>query len=91
LQPNGIHAGAVNTMRDLFTEPQIRFRELWQEFEHPEIGRHHYRMVSYQLSETPGSVRRPAPCLGQHNDEVFPDWIKLTEQEYREYKAQGAF
>jgi crotonobetainyl-CoA:carnitine CoA-transferase CaiB-like acyl-CoA transferase len=59
--------------------------------EHPEIGRHNYRMVSYQLSETPGSIRRPAPCLGEHNDEVFPEWLALSEEEYREYQEQGVF
>jgi len=91
LQSHGVHAGVVNTMRDLFSDPQIAFREIWQEREHPEIGRHNYRMVSYQLSETPGSIRRPAPCLGQHNAEVFPEWLKLSEKEYREYKEQGVF
>lgn len=91
LQNHGVHAGVVNTMRDLFSDPQIRSREIWQELEHPEIGRHNYRMVSYQLSETPGSIRRPAPCLGEHNDEVFPEWLALSEEEYREYKEQGVF
>jgi benzylsuccinate CoA-transferase BbsF subunit len=91
LQRSGVHAAVVNTMCDLFSDPQIAFREIWQEREHPEIGRHHYRMVSYQLSETPGSVRRPAPCLGEHNDEVFLKWLKLSEQEYREFRDQGVF
>jgi benzylsuccinate CoA-transferase BbsF subunit len=91
LQNHRVHAAVVNTMRDLFSDPQIRFREIWQELEHPEIGRHNYRMVSYQLSETPGSIRRPAPCLGEHNDEVFPEWLALSEEEYREYREQGVF
>jgi benzylsuccinate CoA-transferase BbsF subunit len=91
LQSQGVHAGVVNTMRDLFSDPQIEFRKIWQEQEHPEIGRHHYRMVSYQLSETPGSIRRPAPCLGEHNHEVFSEWLNLSEKEYREYQEQGVF
>jgi crotonobetainyl-CoA:carnitine CoA-transferase CaiB-like acyl-CoA transferase len=86
LQSHGVHAGVVNTMRDLFSDPQIAFREIWQEREHPEIGRHNYRMVSYKLSETPGSIRRPAPCLGQHNDEVFRKWLKLSEEEYHRWE-----
>jgi benzylsuccinate CoA-transferase BbsF subunit len=91
LQNHRVHAAVVNTMRDLFSDPQIRFRKIWQVLEHPEIGRHNYRMVSYQLSETPGSIRRPAPCLGEHNDEVFPEWLALSEEEYREYREQGVF
>ncbi|HEV2686893.1 MAG TPA: CoA transferase [Bryobacteraceae bacterium] len=91
LQHAGIHAAKVNTMRDLFSDPQIKFREIWQEREHPEIGPHRYRMVSYQLSETPGSVRAPAPCLGEHNEEGFLEWLKLSADEYRDFQDQGVF
>ncbi len=91
LQRSGVHAAKVNTMRDLFSDPQIAYRNVWQQQEHPEIGRHHYRMVSYQLSETPGSVRGPAPCLGEHNDVAFLEWLGLPEAEYREFEREGVF
>lgn len=91
LQSHDVHAGVVNTMRDLFTDPQIGARQIWQEQEHPEIGRHSYRMVSYQLSETPGHVRRHAPCLGADNEEVFIKWLGIPEKEYQELWEQGVF
>ncbi len=91
LQNCRVHAAVVNTMRDLFSDPQIAFRGIWQELEHPEIGRHRYRMVSYHLGETPGSIRRPAPCLGEHNSEVFLGWLGLSENEYQELWEQGVF
>ncbi len=91
LQRHGVHAAVVNTMRDLFSDPQICFRQIWQEQEHPEIGRHHYRMVSYQLSRTPGRIRRPAPCLGEHNEEVFLNLLGLSRQEYQRLLEQGVF
>ena len=91
LQRNRVHAAKVNTMRDLFSDPQIAFRNVWQQQEHPEIGRHHYRMVSYHLSETPGSVRGPAPCLGEHNEAAFLEWLGLPEAEYRAFEEEGVF
>jgi crotonobetainyl-CoA:carnitine CoA-transferase CaiB-like acyl-CoA transferase len=91
LQRCGVHAAVVNSMRDLFSDPQIGFRHIWQEQEHPEIGRHHYRMVSYQLSETPGRICRPAPCLGQDNEEVFLIGLGLSQKEYEELHEQGVF
>ncbi len=91
LQNCGVHAAMVNTMQDLFCDPQIAFRKIWQERDHPEIGHHLYRMVSYHLSETPGSIRRPAPCLGEHNEEVFLGWLGMSQKEYQEYLEQGAF
>jgi benzylsuccinate CoA-transferase BbsF subunit len=91
LQKAGVHAAAVNTMQDLFSDPQVAFRNVWQQQTHPEMGRHHYRMVSYQLSDAPGSVRRPAPCLGEHNEEVFVDWLGISQAEYRRLAELGVF
>jgi crotonobetainyl-CoA:carnitine CoA-transferase CaiB-like acyl-CoA transferase len=91
LQSHGIHAAQVNTMRNLFSDPQIGFRDVWQKQTHPELGEHNYRMVSYDLSETPGRVRNAAPCLGADNEEVFIEWLGLSRSEYEELAAAGAF
>ena len=91
LQGHGVHASQVNTISDLFTDPQIAFREVWQKQTHPEMGEHSYRMVSYSLSETPGSVRRAAPCLAQDNEEVFLSVVGLSEETFRELDEQGVF
>lgn len=91
LQRHGVHAAKVNTMRDLFSDPQVASRNVWQERDHREMGRHNYRMVSYQLSETPGSVRGAAPCLGEHNEEALLGWLKLSDEEYRDFEEQGVF
>jgi benzylsuccinate CoA-transferase BbsF subunit len=91
LQDCGVHAAMVNTMQDLFLDPQIAARRTWQPLVHPEIGRQHYRMVSYQLSETPGSIRKPAPCLGEHNEEVFLGCLELSRKEYQELCEEGVF
>ena len=84
LQESGIHAAVVNTMKDLFSDPQLAARKTWQPTEHAEVGVQRYRMTSYQLSETPGRVRRPAPLLGQDNDEVFNSWLALDTNAYQE-------
>jgi len=91
LQTRGVHAARVNSIRNLFTDPQIALRNIWQKHEHPEMGDQAYRMVSYELSETPGSVRRAAPCLGADNEEVFCGWLGLSAREYEELWKQGAF
>jgi crotonobetainyl-CoA:carnitine CoA-transferase CaiB-like acyl-CoA transferase len=91
LQTRGVHAAQVNTVRDLFTDPQVAFREVWQKQTHPELGEHSYRMVSYSLSETPGSVRRAAPRLAQDNEEVFLNVLGLSERTFRELEEQGVF
>ena len=39
--------------------------------EHPKSGSIRNIGVPVKLSDTPGSVRTPAPLLGQHSDEVL--------------------
>ena len=80
LQEAHIHAAAVNSVSDLFSDPQLAAREIWQSHDHAEIGQQRYRMVSYQLSETPGRVRRSAPCLGQDNDEILGELAEMHAQ-----------
>jgi crotonobetainyl-CoA:carnitine CoA-transferase CaiB-like acyl-CoA transferase len=91
LQTCGVHAAQVNTIKDLFTDPQLAFRDVWQKQTHPELGEHSYRMVSYNLSETPGRVRRAAPCLAQDNEEIFLHVMGLSAETFRELAEQGVF
>jgi crotonobetainyl-CoA:carnitine CoA-transferase CaiB-like acyl-CoA transferase len=91
LHRSGVHAAIVNTMRDLYEDPHLAARQAWQPHDHRELGPLRYRMVSYQLSETPGGVRSPAPCLGEHNVEVFRDWFGLSAEEYEALSADGVF
>jgi crotonobetainyl-CoA:carnitine CoA-transferase CaiB-like acyl-CoA transferase len=86
-----VHAAVVNTMRDLYQDPQLAARRTWQRHDRPELGPLRYRMVSYQLSETPGRVRSAAPCLGQHNQDVFQSWFGLRADEYGALAAEGVF
>lgn len=83
LQRVHVHAAMVNTIAGLFADPQLAARQIWQSMEHAEIGTQRCRMPSYQLSETPGRVRRPAPCLGQDNDEALGEFAAVDIQRSR--------
>ena len=43
------------------------------------------------MPRTPGELRGPAPCLGQHNDDVLKGLLGLTDDQYREYEEAGVF
>jgi crotonobetainyl-CoA:carnitine CoA-transferase CaiB-like acyl-CoA transferase len=91
LQAAGVHAAAVNTMRDLYEDPQLLARECWQRHEHGELGPLRYRMPCYRLSGTPGRTRSAAPCLGQHNETVWKQWLGLEADEYDHLTRLGVF
>jgi CoA:oxalate CoA-transferase len=48
-------------------------REMVVAVDHAKAGPSRTLGVAVKLSDTPGSVRRAAPVLGQHNDEVFAE------------------
>lgn len=57
----------------VFREPQILENEMLGAVQHPKAGRVQMLGVPVRLSETPGSLREPAPLLGQHTEEVLHD------------------
>ena len=56
---------------------------------HPEIGTHLYPSTTFQMSRTPFEVRKPPVRLGEENDYIYREVLKLTEEEYDHLKALG--
>jgi crotonobetainyl-CoA:carnitine CoA-transferase CaiB-like acyl-CoA transferase len=90
LQRAQVHAHPVNTMADLFADPQLEARRQWRRRTHPVLGHHAYCMPAFDLPEMPGDVTLPAPTLGQHNEDVFRGLLSLSEAEYATFRAAGA-
>ena len=60
-----------NTIEDLANSPQMTDREYFVTVEHPHVGNHSYPGPPYRFSETPWRIYRPAPTVGQHQEEVL--------------------
>jgi crotonobetainyl-CoA:carnitine CoA-transferase CaiB-like acyl-CoA transferase len=71
LEALGIPAGPVLHYDEVYTDPQILARDMVVETHHPVTGPFRTMGVPVKLSATPGSVRRAAPRLGEHTDEVL--------------------
>ncbi len=79
----------VNTVDDLPDDPQVLVNEYVTEFDHPQYGKTKVVGMPVRLSETPGSVRSPAPELGQNTEEVLLDvlgwdWDRISELREKE-------
>jgi crotonobetainyl-CoA:carnitine CoA-transferase CaiB-like acyl-CoA transferase len=46
--------------------------------------------VPFKMSATPGAVRRPAPRLGEHTDEVLRERLGLDDREIARLRAARA-
>jgi crotonobetainyl-CoA:carnitine CoA-transferase CaiB-like acyl-CoA transferase len=70
LEQAGIPCGPVLNYDEVLTDPQIVARDMVVETEHPVTGRFRTLGVPVKLSETPGSIRGPAPRLGEHTAQL---------------------
>ncbi len=91
LQRAGVGAYPVNSIADLFSDPQLAERRAWRARKHEEIGEQAYLMPGFDLSATPGDIRHAAPILGGDNEVVFKDFLGLSEDEFDAYAAREAF
>ena len=79
LQGAGIAASLVMTGEDIFNDPHYQERGLLELVDHPSAGMYFLPGVAWKMSATPGSVRWPAPRLGEHNEFVFGELLGMTD------------
>jgi formyl-CoA transferase len=83
-----VPCGPVNDMQHLFADPQVHHRNMVAEVDHPTIGKLKLGGIPIKYSETPGSVRRHPPLLGEHTDEVLSDVLEYGAQKIAELKKK---
>jgi len=88
LEAEDVPHAAVNALESLHRDPQVIENGLLVESEHPHAGRTRIPRPVAQFDATPASIRRPAPLLGEHTDQVLSE-LGLAEAEVRELHAQG--
>ena len=69
----GVPAGPILDYQQVVDDPHTQARDMVVEMEHPEAGTVYGLGIPVKLSATPGSIRRPAPLLGQHTDEILAE------------------
>ena len=91
LQAEGVAAGVVQNAQDLLErDPQLRHRGHYHQLTHPVTGPTYYMGPPFQLSETP-SAMRPAPCLGQHNAEIYGNLLNMSDADIDHYTQDQVF
>ena len=78
------HGGATYQKGVRYEDPHLRARNFWVEVEHPVTGINVWEGMFCKLSKTPGSIRTPAPLLGQHNEYVYKEMLGISDEEYAE-------
>lgn len=83
---HGVPFGRVKTIREFADDPQARHNRTIFDVEHPQNGTMRYVRYPGHLSDTPASLHRHPPLLGEHSDEVLaeagysPDQIRALRE-----------
>lgn len=86
----GIMLYPVSTPRDLLASPQLEARDFWTEVAHPELGCSiTYPGAFVKASQTPWQIRRRAPLIGEHNQEIYEGELGLSLEELATMKQAG--
>jgi crotonobetainyl-CoA:carnitine CoA-transferase CaiB-like acyl-CoA transferase len=78
----------VYSLDEVFNDPQIQYRKVIEEVEHPEIGKVRVLRIPVEFSETPSRIRGPAPMLGQHTKEILKE-LGYSDREIEEFEKEG--
>ena len=77
----GVPIAPILNVEDFYNSPHTKAREYFREVDHPIAGKADYPGPPYRWSETPASIKRPAPCLGEHNEEIYCKELGFSKEE----------
>ena len=85
---NDVPAAPLNTLDEVFEDPQVRGYGFPVDVEHPKMGK--VKMVgnAVDMSRTPPKIDRPPPVLGEHADEILMA-LGYSEGKVAEFREKG--
>lgn len=85
----GIPFGKVSEVEEVVNSPQIAARNMFVAVEHPTLGTLNLPGIPIKLSESPGSIRKAPPLVGEDNLFVYREVLGLDEAEVQRLRDDG--
>jgi len=80
----GVPCGPINTLDQVFADPQVQARGMQIDLHHVGLGKAASVANPIKFSVTPIEYKNGAPMLGQHTNEVLQDWLQLGADQMAE-------
>jgi benzylsuccinate CoA-transferase BbsF subunit len=89
LQEAGVAATPSLSNKALFNDPHVKARGTFVQVEHPVLVKDWVIAPPWRLSRTPASIRRHAPLLGEHTEQVFEQLLGMRCEEIETLREEG--
>ena len=89
LESVAVPCGPINTIADVFADPQVQARGLQMQMDHPAAGPIPLVASPIRLSDTPVHYHQAPPTLGQHTREVMKACLNMSEDTMNTLFEQG--
>ncbi len=88
LEAAGVPCGPINSIPDVFADPQIVHRGMRLDLPHPSAGTVPQVASPIRMAQSPPQYERAPPLLGQHSDEILRE-IGLSDRDIAKLRADG--
>jgi len=85
---SGLPAAPVQNLVDIMSDPQVVANDFFLPYDHPNYGPMKIMASPINLSETPATIRNPAPEFSQNTEEVLMDY-GYSWDEIEKFKEDG--
>ncbi len=90
LEGKKIPCGIAYTLEGVNADENLKQREMFQQVHHAKYGDIDIPGLPFKFSAAEGSIRLPAPGLGEHSRLILEQWLGYTAGEVDELYEQGA-
>lgn len=89
LNNNSIPCAPINSMDEVFKDPQVLHRNMLVEVAHPKAGKIKMVGMPVKYSKADVGVRMPPPVLGEHTHEILSEVLGYDHKRIEELKSEG--
>jgi crotonobetainyl-CoA:carnitine CoA-transferase CaiB-like acyl-CoA transferase len=89
LESAGVPCGPINSLDQVFADPQVRHRGMAVHLDHPLADDLNLVANPIRLSKTPIAYDRAPPLLGADTAEILRDWLGVSDAELAKFKENG--
>ncbi|HRQ23986.1 MAG TPA: CoA transferase [Anaerolineales bacterium] len=86
----GLPCAPINSLPQVFADPQTQARQMIMEADHPTAGTVRMTGFPYKFCATPAELHTPPPLLGQHTEEILTTVLDYSSEEVSALRDKGA-